>query len=67
MGSSLDQVIRRNCMDISHGRWGWDKALWPHLCLTRPWVRCPRGLTCEVCGGEILQEIAFKYSVMSYA
>ena len=38
MSSSLDQVIRGTYVDISHGRWGRRKALWPHLHLTRWWV-----------------------------
>jgi hypothetical protein len=41
MGSGLDKVIRGTCVGISHGRWGWRKALWPHLRLARWWVGCP--------------------------
>lgn len=62
-GSGLDQVIKENYIDVRYGGWGQRKALWPHLRLTRPWVGCLRGPMCEVCGGDILQDIASKYSI----
>jgi hypothetical protein len=51
-------------MDIIYDRRERRKALWPHLRLTRPLVGCPGGPICEVCGGEILWELASKYFVI---